>query len=57
MKIEKNGRISCTDNLRHVSIRFFVQDQIDKVEFSIEYFPTQFMVADYFTNPLQGRLF
>ena len=30
MKMEKNGRMSCTGNSRHVSIRhFFVKDQID----------------------------
>ena len=56
--MEKNGRMSCTGNSRHVSIRhFFVKDRIDKGELSIEYCPTQLMIADYFTKPLQGKLF
>lgn len=36
---------------------FFVKDRVDKGELSIEYCPTHSMLADYFTNPLQGALF
>jgi hypothetical protein len=58
IKMESNGRRSCTGNSRHVAIRyFFVKDRVDKGELSIEYCPTQLMVADFFTKPLQGRLF
>ena len=58
MKMEKNGRNSCTGNSRHIHIRyFFVKDRQDKKEFTIEYCPTGHMLADYFTKPLQGRLF
>ena len=43
---------------RHISIRyFFVKDRVDKNEVSIEYCPSHVMIADYFTKPLQGRLF
>ena len=58
MRMEKNGRNSCTGNSRHISIRFFfVKDRVDKKEFTIEYCPTKSMLADYFTKPLQGQLF
>ena len=50
--------MSCTGNYRHVSIRYyFVKDRVDKGELSIEYCPTHLMIADYFTKPLQGKIF
>ena len=58
IKMEKNGRNSCTGNSRHVNIRFFfVKDLVDKKEIEIVYCPTETMLADYFTKPLQGKLF
>lgn len=58
MKLEKNGRNSCTGNSRHVNIRyFFVKDRIANGEIDLEYCPTEEMLADYFTKPLQGALF
>ena len=58
IRIEKNGRNSCTGNSRHIHIRYmFTKDRVDKGEFEIEYCPTESMLADYFTKPLQGSLF
>ena len=58
IKMEKNGRNSCTGNSRHISVRyFFVKDRVDKGEIKIEYCPSIYMLADFFTKPLQGRLF
>ena len=58
IRMERNGRNSCTGNSRHVNIRyFFVQDRIDKEELSVEYCPTDAILADYLTKPLQGRKF
>ena len=58
IKMEKNGRNSCTGNSRHVNIRYFVvKDRVDKGEIEIEYCPTMLMLADYFTKPLNGNLF
>ena len=58
IKMEKNGRNSCTGNSRHVNIRyFFVKDKVDSGEVKIEFCPTEQMLADYFTKPLQGELF
>ena len=36
---------------------FFVKDRVDKGEIKVEYCPTNIMLADFFTKPLQGRLF
>jgi hypothetical protein len=58
IKMERNGRNSCTGNSRHIDIRhFFVKDRVDKGEIQVEYCPTELMLADYFTKPLQGALF
>ena len=34
-----------------------MKDRIDKGEFKVKYCPTELMVADFFTKPLQGSLF
>ena len=58
IKMLKNGRDSCTGNSRHIDIRhFFVKDRVDKKEIEVEHCPTELMIADYFTKPLQGSLF
>ena len=58
IRMERNGRNSCTGNSRHVDIRyFFVKDRVDKKEVTIEYCPTYIMLADYFTKALQGKQF
>ena len=50
IRLETNGRNSCTGNSRHIDIRyFFVKDRVDKGEFRIEYCSTQEMIADFFT--------
>jgi hypothetical protein len=56
--LEKNGRSSSTKRTRHMEIRyFFIKDKVDTKEISIEYCPTNNMIADFFTKPLQGVLF
>ena len=58
MKMEKNGRNSCTGNSRHIDIKYFwVKDMVDKKMIKVEYCPTYLMLADYFTKALQGSLF
>ena len=58
IRMERNGRNSCTGNSRHIHIRyFFVKDRQDKGEIDIKYCPTENMLADFFTKPLQGTLF
>ncbi len=49
---------SASPRTRHVAIRyFFVKDRMEKGEVEIAYLPTELMVADFFTKPLQGELF
>ena len=58
IRMEVNGRNSCTGNSWHIDIRyFFVKDRIDKGELSIRYCPTSVMLADFLTKPIQGTLF
>ena len=53
--LEKNGRRSCSKNTRHMEIRyFFVTDNISRGKLSVEYCPTDDMLADYYTKPVQG---
>ena len=58
IKMENNGRRSCTGNSRHVHIRyFFVKDLVYKKQMRVVYCPTLRMLADFFTKPLQGELY
>ena len=48
MKMERNGRNSCTGNSRHILIGyFFVKDRLDKKEFRLDYCPTGNMTLDF----------
>ena len=53
----KKGR-STSERTRHINIRFFfIKDKIDNGELVVEHMPTEDMVADILTKPLQGELF
>ena len=56
--LENNGRKSSGKRTKHIHMRYyFITDRIRKKELSVSYCPTQLMVADFFTKPLQGALF
>ena len=56
--LAKNGRLSSSKRTKHIDVRyFFVTDRIKNKELSVEFCPTEQMIADFFTKPLQGRLF
>jgi hypothetical protein len=56
--LERNGKKSSSKRTRAINIRyFFMTDQIEKGNLTVEYCPTTEMVADYFSKPLQGKLF
>ena len=56
--LENNGRKSSSKRTKHIHMRYyFITDRIQKNELSIEHCPTKAMVADFFTKPLQGKLF
>ena len=56
--LEKNGRKSSGKRTKHINMRFyFITDRIRGGELSVEHCPTEEMIADFFTKPLQGKLF
>ena len=58
IKLEKNGRASCGQKSRHIDVRyFFMKDRIKTEDITVTYCPTEAMLADFFTKPLQGSLF
>lgn len=57
MSLIANGRGSA-NRTRHINIRyFFVKDRVEAKEVVVKHMPTQDMLADLFTKPLQGSLF
>jgi len=58
MLLEKNSKMSSSKRTRHLEIRFFfVTDNVEKKHLRIEYCPTDDMVGDFYTKPLQGSKF
>ena len=56
--LETRGRKSTTKRTRHLDVRyFFVADKVLKQEVTIAHCPTEIMLADPFTKPLQGAKF
>jgi hypothetical protein len=58
IKLEVNGRASCGQKSWHIDIQyFFMKDRINTEGIDVMYCPTEDMLADFFTKPLQGSLF
>jgi hypothetical protein len=56
--LEKNGKKSSGPRTRALNIRyFFLTDQVEKGNVMIDFCPTDDMIADYMTKPLQGAKF
>ena len=56
--LENNGKKSSSQRTRAINIRYyFITDQIEKGNVSVEYCPTKEMDADYMSKLLQGALF
>ena len=56
--LENNGKKSSSRRTRHFHIRYFyLTDLIEKGEVQVKYCPTEDMLGDYMTKPLQGELF
>ena len=56
--LERNGKASSSKRTKHINIRYyFVTDRIQKGELKFEWCPTQEMVGDFMTKPLQGGAF
>ena len=58
MVLENNGHMSSTKTTKHINIcYFYIKDRIQTGDFRTEYCPTDQMIADFYTMPLQGQLF
>ena len=58
MLLERNGQQSSTKRMKHMDICYlYVKDHIQNKTLSLEHCPTEEILADYFTKPLQGSLF
>jgi len=58
IKMLTNGRKSCGQRSRHIGIRYFwITDRLRMMKAEIEHCPTTRMLGDFFTKPLQGKLF
>ena len=56
--LEENGKKSSGKRTHHLNIKyFFLTDQVEKNKVNIEYCPTENMIADYMSKPLQGKKF
>ena len=56
--LERNGRSSSTKRMKHMDIRYFyVTEQVGRKVIHVTHCPTEEMVGDFFTKPLQGSLF
>ena len=55
MLLERNGRSSCGRRTRHINIRYFaITDHIKNGEIRVQHCPTDDMLGDYATKPVQG---
>jgi hypothetical protein len=58
IRLEKNGKSSAGRQSRHIDIRyFFLKDRVKQDNITIRHCPTEAMLADFLTKPLQGQLF
>jgi len=56
--LHKNHPFSVGRGSKHINVRyFFVIDKVEKKEVRIVYCPTEKMVADFSSKPLQGKIF
>ena len=56
--LERNGKRSSGKRTRHIDMRYyFITDNVKNKRASIKHCPTEEMVADFFTKPLQGKSF
>jgi hypothetical protein len=58
IRIEKNGKTSSGQKTKHMDARyFFIKDRLKTEKIEVRHCPTEIMIADFFTKPLQGALF
>ena len=58
IQLEKNGKRSSGERTRAINIRYFlITDHVNKGDVRIQYCPTDKMLSDFYTKPLQGSKF
>jgi hypothetical protein len=58
MLLETNGRASSSKRTRHIEIRYYyIADRVAKGDLRFFWCPTDEMIADFLTKPLQGKAF
>ena len=58
MLLGTNGRHSSGKKTRHIEIRYyFITDHIQRKNIRLAYCPTESMISDFYTKPLQGSQF
>ena len=58
MLLENSRKKSITKNTKHANVRYyFIKDRVETGDVVIEHCPTEKMLGDHFTKPLQGALF
>ena len=56
--LEKNGRKSMSKQSCALNVRyFFISDQVNQGNLNVQYCPTDEMIGDFMTKPLQGSKF
>ena len=56
--LSENSKGSSSKRTKHLDVRyFFITDRIKRGEVKVAYCPTENMLADFFTKPLQGGAF
>ena len=54
----ENGKKSSSKRTRALNIRYFyLTDQVEKGNLKVKYCPTDKMIADFHSKPLQGKSF
>ena len=57
-RLETNGKMSSGKRTKHMDVRyFFIKDRVDAGDFKVVHCGTKEMRGDYFTKPLQGKIF
>ena len=58
IKMLQNGKKSSSRRTRHLDVRLFhIKDKLKQHNIEVRYCPTENMVTDFFTKPLQGTQF
>ena len=56
IKMIKNGKDSCDSKSRYIHIRYlFTKDVLNREEMEVQHCPTEQMIANFYTKPLQGK--